>query len=202
MSVYLDDHFAFDLAAILAAWLKPGQDLDEARIVSLQADDALEQAFQQALEFLSLRARSEAEIRQHLRKHKMAPEVIEHTLARLRSGGFADDAQFARAWVENRTTFRPRSRRALAWELKQKGISGDAAEAVLSGLDEESLAYQAGLKKAQHLTDLDWNDFRTKLSGFLARRGFSYGLISGTVSRLWQETHNGQHTADNNEDRQ
>ncbi len=202
VSVYLDGHFGFDLASILAAWLKPGQDLDEARIASLQADDRREQAYQRALQFLSPRNRSESELRQHLRKHKVAPELIEHTLGRLRSNGVVDDAQFARGWIENRTTFRPRSRRALSWELRQKGVSTDTAETVLAAVEDEALAYQAGLKKAQHLMHLDWNDFRTKLSGFLARRGFSYPVISATVSRLWQETHSGQQTADDNEDTQ
>lgn len=202
MSIYLDGQFAFDVAAIIAAWLKPGEDLDEARIASLQADDAHERALQQALDYLSYRSRSESEIRQHLRKHRVEDEVVEHTLERLRTGRLADDAQFARTWVENRTTFRPRSRRALSWELWQKGVPPEAAEAVLAALDEDALAYAAGLKKASRWADLDWNSFRTKLSGFLARRGFAYPVVSGAVLRLWTETHPGQPTTDNNEDYQ
>ncbi len=34
--------------------------------------------------------------------------------------------QFARAWVENRTMFRPRSRRMMAMELRQKGLDDEA----------------------------------------------------------------------------
>lgn len=200
VSIYLDGQFAFDLAGIVAAWLKPGQELDQAKISSLQADDLRERAYQQALAFLSYRTRSEAEIRQHLRKRKIAPDVIEHTLDRLRSNRLADDGQFARAWVENRSTFRPRGRRALSWELKRKGIAADTAESALGGLDEDALAREAGLKKAGRLVDLEWDDFRAKLTGFLARRGFSYPVIAGAVSRLWDETHAGRHTADDNED--
>jgi len=200
VSVYLDGQFAFDLTGIVAAWLKPGQILDQTEIASLQADDMRERAFQQALAFLSYRTRSEAEIRQYLRKHKVAPDVIEQTLNRLRSSRLADDSQFAHAWVENRSAFRPRSRRALSWELKQKGIPAETAESVLAGLDEDALAHEAGLKKAARLVDLEWDDFRTKLTGFLARRGFSYPVISAAVSRLWDETHAGRHTADDNED--
>jgi regulatory protein len=200
VSIYLDGQFAFDLAGIVAAWLKPGQELDQAKIASLQADDIRERAYQQSLDFLSYRTRSEAEIRQHLRKHMVAADVIEHTLDRLRSIRLADDSQFARAWVENRSTFRPRGRRALSWELKQKGIAAETAESALAGLDEDALAHEAGLKKAARLVDLEWDDFRTKLTGFLARRGFSYPVIAGAVSRLWDETHAGRHTADDNED--
>ncbi len=91
--------------------------------------------------------------------------------------------------MENRSTFRPRSRRALAVELRQKGIPDDAVQAALTDVDEEALAYEAGLKRARRLEALEWNEFRTKLSEFLARRGFPYSVVAPVVSRLWTETH-------------
>ncbi len=200
VSIYLDGQLAFDLAGILAAWLKPGQDLDQRRIEELQAEDIRERAYQESLTFMNYRPRSEAEIRQHLRKRKVAAEVIQQTLDRLRGNHLADDRGFARAWIENRSTFRPRSRRALSWELKQKGIPQEIAEPALAGLDEEALAHQAGQKKATHLANLEWDGFRTKLTAFLARRGFSYPVAATVVSRLWSETHAGGNTADSNED--
>ncbi len=69
----------------------------------------------------------------------------------------------------------------------------------LAGLDEEALAYEAGLKKARRLEVLEWNEFRKKLSEFLARRGFPYSVIAPTVSRIWNETHAEQNTIDNEE---
>ncbi len=199
VNIHLDGEYAFSLARIVAAWLKVGQELGEEKLTSLQTEDARERALQQALLFLSYRARSESEIRQNLRKHEFPPEVIEQTLERLREEKFADDKQFARAWVENRNTFRPRSRRALAMELRQKGITEDATQSALAGLDEEALAYQAGQKKARQLKVQEWNEFRKKLSEFLARRGFPYSVIAPTVSRLWNEAHTEQHTIDNEE---
>ena len=201
VNIYLDGEFAFGLARIAAAWLQTGQTLDEEKIAKLQAEDLRERALQQALLFLSYRARSEAEIRQNLRKHEYPEQVIEATLERLRQDGFANDKQFARAWVENRNTFRPRGRRALAMELRQKGIDDDAIQSVLEGVDEETLAYEAGLKKAGRLRVQEWNDFRKKLGEFLARRGFSYPVIASTVTSLWDEIHGSgeQHTIDDEE---
>lgn len=196
VDIDLDGQHAFSVARILAAWLKIGQELSPQKITSLQAADALERAHQQALFYLSYRTRSEAEIRQYLRKHKVAANVIEQTLDRLHQSRLADDHQFARMWVENRATFRPRGRRLLAWELRQKGLSGEAAASALSDLDEAGLAYQAGLKKARQLGASQWIDFRTKLSGFLARRGFPYSVITPVISRLWTETHAGQPISD------
>lgn len=189
VNVYLDGEFAFGLARIVAAWLHVGQELDEQKIEKLQADDSRERAMHQALLFLSYRARSESEIRQNLSKHEMPDAVIEETLKRLRLEGFANDKKFASAWVENRSTFRPRGRRALAMELRQKGIDDTTIESVLEGVDDEALAYEAGQKKAGKLKVQEWTEFRKKLSEFLARRGFSYSVITPVVRRLWDESH-------------
>jgi regulatory protein len=192
VNIHLDGNYAFGLSRITAAWLKVGQELSEDKIASLQAEDSRELAYQQALLFLSYRARSESEIRQNLSKHEIPSDVIEQTLERLRENRLADDHQFARAWVENRNTFRPRSRRALQMELRQKGLSDETSQSALEGLDEEALAYEAGLKKARRLQSEEWSGFRKKLSEHLARRGFPYSVIAFVVSRIWKETHTEQ----------
>ena len=189
VNIHLDGEYAFGLARIVAAWLQVGQTLDEEKIAKIQAEDARERAMQQALLFLGYRARSEKEIRQNLSKHEFPEAVIEETLERLRQNGFANDKQFADAWVENRSSFRPRGRRALTLELRQKGIDDSTIESVLVDIDEEALAYEAGLKKARKLRVQEWSDFRKKTSEFLARRGFSYSVIAPIVSRLWNEIH-------------
>lgn len=188
VNIHLDGEYAFGLARIVAAWLHTGQTLDEAKIAQLQAEDARDRAMQQAMLFLSFRVRSEKEIRQNLSKHEIPDAVIEETLDRLRENGFADDKQFASAWVENRNTFRPRGRRALTLELRQKGIQEADIESALIEINEEALAYEAGLKKARKLKVQEWSEFRKKLSDFLARRGFSYSVIAPIILRLWDET--------------
>lgn len=193
VNVHLDGEFAFGLARIVAAWLKVGDVLDEAKIQKMQTEDARERAFQQAMLFLSYRARSESEIRRNLLKHEIPDEVVEETLARLRQDGLANDEQFARAWVENRSTFRPRSRRMLAMELRQKGLDEETASSALDEIDDEALAYEAAQKKAERFATLEWQDYRKKLSEFLARRGFSYAVIAPVVSKIWNETHNKEH---------
>jgi len=189
VNIYLDGEYAFGLARIVAAWLKVSQELDEKKIEQLQAEDAGERALQQAMLFLSYRARSESEIRQNLRKHEIPEAVIDQTLERLRQDGLANDNQFAASWVENRSMFRPRSRRMLAMELRQKGLDDESTQSALQGVDDEALAYEAAQKRAARYKDLQWNDFRKKLSDFLARRGFSYSVTSTVVTRIWNETH-------------
>ena len=114
VNIHLDGEYAFGLARIVAAWLQVGQVLDDEKIAKLQAEDAREQAMQQALLFLSYRARSEKEIRQNLSKHEIPEAVIEETLERLRRDGFANDKKFASAWVENRSVSHPAPHRGSA----------------------------------------------------------------------------------------
>jgi regulatory protein len=188
VNVYLDGEFAFGLARFTVGWLKVGQELSEEKISVLQAEDAGEVTYQKALHFLSYRPRSSAEIRQNLAKRGSPAALVDETLARLQRAGLVNDMDFARAWVENRNTFRPRSKSALQFELRRKGIGDEIVRPVLDELvDEQALAFEAARKYALRLAGREWLDFRQKLSGFLARRGFSYTTITPIVSEVWKE---------------
>jgi regulatory protein len=189
VNVYLDDQFSFGLARIVAAWLVVGQSLSEEKIAALQAEDAREAAYQKALRFLSYRPRSVDEVRRNLQKHKVPTDVIGTTLERLQNGGLLGDVQFAQAWVDNRNAFRPRSRRALAAELRRKGLADEVIQSALDGtVDEAALALDAAHKYVRKLDGLEWQEFRKKLGGFLGRRGFSYEVIAPVLRRVWEET--------------
>jgi regulatory protein len=188
VNIYLDGEFAFGLALITAGWLKVGQELSVEKIAALQAEDANETAYQKALHYLSYRPRSSAEVRQNLLKRNIPAAAVEATLNRLQAARLVDDQEFARAWVENRNTFRPRSKMALRAELRRKGLSDEVVEPVLEAeVDEQALAFAAARKYAHRLSGLAWLEFRKKLGGFLARRGFSYTTLSPVVSEVWKE---------------
>ncbi|MBP7355811.1 MAG: RecX family transcriptional regulator [Longilinea sp.] len=190
VNVYLDGDFAFGLARVVAAWLQIGQILTPEKITSLQAQDTHEVAYQKALQLIAIRPRSTAEIQQRLTRHGFDPTVIEATLERLKENRLLDDAAFARLWVENRSTFRPRGRRALALELRQKGIAADAIDDALDeSVDDNALALQAAERYARRLQDLDWMAFRTRLSAFLGRRGFDYQTTAEVVRQVWASHH-------------
>lgn len=189
VSVFLDGEYAFGLAKIVAAWLQVGQVLDDAKIAALKDQDNSEVAFQKALRFLSYRPRSESEIQKKLSDQGYEASVIEAVLSKLRENRLIGDPEFARTWIENRNTFRPRSHRLLAFELRQKGVAEDVIQETLAdSVDEEELAYQAAIRYVRRLESADWETFRQKLSGFLGRRGFSYGTIAPVVRRVWSET--------------
>jgi regulatory protein len=188
VNIYLNGEFAFGLAAIVAAWLKVGQELSEEKIASLKVEDEREAAYQKALHFLSFRPRTLAEVRQNLKRRGISEPVIEETISRLRNAGLLNDEAFARAWVENRNTFHPRSKQVLRMELRRKGLSDEIVQTVLeTQVDEAALAFEAARKYALRLASLEWAEFRQKLGGFLTRRGFSYTTLAPVVSEVWKE---------------
>jgi regulatory protein len=188
VNIYLDGAFAFGLARITAGWMKVGLELSDEKIAALKDDDAHEMTYQKALHFLSYRPRSSYEVRKNLINRGTPPPLVEETVTRLQRAGLVNDQEFAQAWVENRNTFRPRSRSALRMELRRKGLSDEVIQKVLDEhVDEEALANIAAQKYGPRLAGLEWLDFRQKLSGYLARRGFSYTTISPVVSKVWKE---------------
>jgi regulatory protein len=189
VNVYLDGEFAFGLERVAAAWLRIGQELSDEKIAQLQSEDEGEKAYQQALKLLSYRPRSVAEVQKKLEGRGVPENVLAEVIARLHRSGLLDDARFAREWAENRSEFRPRSRRALAIELRQRGLDNDSIAQAVTELDDDNLAYQAARKYSHRLQGLEWQAFRQKLVGFLGRRGFNYAVAAPVVRRVWDENH-------------
>lgn len=187
VNIYLDGEFAFGLSRIVAARLQIGKELDKEKIVSLKAQDQEEKAYQRVLNYLSYRLRSEQEVRQFLKRHEFSDLTIDAVIQRLHSSGLVDDHMFAELWVENRLEFRPRGRRALAAELRQKGINNNIIDDVLHDIDDNEVALQLAQKQASKYEQLDWQEFRRKLSAYLARRGFYYQTIAPIVKQIWSE---------------
>jgi regulatory protein len=187
VSVFLDGEYSFGLNRIVAAWLQVGQELSEEKIQQLKGEDEKEAAYQQALRLLNSRARSTAEVRQSLEKKEYSQEVVEETVTRLSNNGLLDDERFAQAWVENRSEFRPRSKWALSVELRQRGLDQEIIDKTLEEIDDEELAYLAGLKHSRKLDTSDWSTFRKQLSNFLLRRGFRYDIAGNITNKIWEE---------------
>jgi regulatory protein len=186
VNVYLDGRFAFGLAAIEAARLRVGQVLSDEDIARLRQRDTAERAAGRALDLLSYRPRSEAEIRERLTE-RYDPETAGEVLERLRRSGLVDDREFARYWVQNRLEHNPRGAAALRQELYQKGVDESAIEEALAEYDEEEAATRAAETARRKLRGLPPDVFRRRLTDYLLRRGFSYGVVRAVVQQALEE---------------
>ena len=190
VNIHLDGSFAFGLSNVVAAWLHTGQTLSDEKIATLQKQDEIESAYQRALHFLSYRPRSVREVRDRLASAGFENHVIDDVQKRLEDKGYIGDLQFAQQWIENRAAFRPRSHRALMYELRQKGVHEEVITDALAGApDEEGQARQAAVKYHRRLQGLDSKAFFNRLGGYLGRLGFSYSIIKPVVEETWQQLH-------------
>lgn len=187
VNIYLDGEFAFSLARIVAAWLQIGQDLSEEKIANLQSADAEETAYQRTLLLLKSRPRTHAEIARSLQTQNIPENIQQAIFERLQRSGLIDDAAFARAWITNRSEFRPRGQNALRYELRQHGVEESIIQQVLTEnpVDEYQQAMRAAEKYARKLAGNDAPTFRRKLGGFLARRGFNYETSARVIAHYW-----------------
>ncbi len=186
--VEIDGALTLVVAKPLAASLRLGQRVTDDDLASLARAEAVEEAVQRGLRLVAIRPRSERELAEALSRARVPEPVQQEALARLRETGAADDRAFAQAWVENRQAFRPRSRLALKVELRRKGVAADTISATLEGLSDEEAALQAARAVGRRLQGLPHEEFRRRLGGILARRGFDYSTVRPVVERLWRET--------------
>jgi len=192
ISVDLNGSFAFALPAALVAseHLEVGDELDESRVTRLLADDEQVRATNAALTFLGYRARSEREVRDRLRRGRYSQGAIDRAIARLHEWRYLDDADFARRWVENRSTHRPRGRRLLQQELRQKGIASETVRDVIaeSDLDEIAMATALARQRAPSYQGQDPLAVRRRLGGYLARRGYGFGVVRAALDAALGES--------------
>ncbi len=182
VNVYLDDVFAFGLAASLAVDLRVGMTLTADQITALKSADEVERAREKALNYLSFRPRSEAELHTYLTHSGFTEATIAEVLHRLQEVGLVDDEAFARYWVDNRVRYRPRGRRMLIQELRQKDIASSVIETTLTEYDEVAAAQQVAEEQARRLAHLPVDRLRRRLWDRLARRGFSPDIIQEVLA--------------------
>jgi regulatory protein len=177
INVYLNGEYAFSLAVITAVNLKVGVLLSDEEIARLRTADAVERARGRALNYLSYRPRSEWEVREYLQKREFSSSVIDTVVNALSEVNLIDDDAFAQYWLENRARFRPKGKRVLSQELRQKGVASHQIDIALELYDEEEAAQRVFEEQARRLTSLPPDVFRRRLTERMARRGFSYDMI-------------------------
>jgi regulatory protein len=188
VSVFIDGEFAFGLGAslTLAEGLAVGDDLSSERVAALRARDEVGRATEAALRLVAQRPRSVHELRDRLRRREFAPESIEAAVERLTEWRYVDDTDFARLWVEHRERHRPRGRRLLEAELRQKGVDREIVREALDAaeIDEFAAALELGRAKLRGYAGLEAVVVRRRLGGYLARRGYQAETVRRVLASL------------------
>ncbi len=144
-----------------------------------------EQARDVCLRLLTTRARSRAELEAQLTKRGFPDDVSARVLDRLTEVGLVDDAAFAEQWVRERRTNAGKGKRALASELRTKGIDAEVIAETLDSIDAGEWRVRAEELVAAKLRRENLDDemkVTRRLVAMLARRGYSQGMAFDVVS--------------------
>lgn len=146
-----------------------------------------EQAHALCLRLLTVRARTRAELAGQLAKRGYPDEAAEAVLARLEAVGLIDDEDFTEQWVRSRQANAGKGKRALAAELRTKGVAEELIAGVLDGIDagaERGRAEQLVERRLRRevLGDGDDPKVMRRLVGMLARRGYSQSMAVAVVA--------------------
>lgn len=173
------DTYAIDSDVFLEADLQVGTKLDLDAVTALLRADDVVAAKLTASRQLAYRARSTAELRKTLADRGFADEVIAEVIARFLELGYLNDEEFARRWIASRDQIAPRGARLLRQELRQKGIDADLAQRSLAEaeLDDLATARRLAERRMDRLRDLPVDKARSRLAGYLQRRGFSHETV-------------------------
>jgi regulatory protein len=136
------------------------------------------------LDALTGQARSRRELADKLAKKLVPVEVAERLLDRFEEVGLIDDEAFARLWVSHRQPGKGLARRALAQELRRKGVDDEVAREVLDEVDpadEEEAARRLVRRKLRSLSRVDDLTATRRLVAMLARKGYGSGMAYAVV---------------------
>jgi regulatory protein len=136
------------------------------------------------LDQLTGRARSRSDLAAKLAQRHVPDEIASRLLDRFEEVGLVDDAAFAREWVAQRQEGRGLARRALAQELRRKGIDDDVARDALGTVDESAEVESARLlvqRKLRSVRGLETDKAVRRLVAMLARKGHSSSVAYRVV---------------------
>jgi regulatory protein len=136
------------------------------------------------LRLLTMSPRTRSQLAEALQRKNVPEDVAERVLGRFSEVGLIDDAAFAQSWVESRHRGRGLAGRALAAELRQRGVDDETVKEAVAALDpdqEESRARELVDRRLASTRGIDPVRRMRKLVGMLARKGYSPGLAYRVV---------------------
>jgi regulatory protein len=170
---------------------RPGGDSDSQRTeLEPPPQDPAERARAICLRLLTGTPRTRKQLADALAKRDIPEDVAEAVLSRFEDVGLIDDAAFADAWVESRHHGRGLARRALARELRTKGVDSALIDEAVGQLDseqEEATARELVARRLRATRGLERDRRLRRLAGMLARKGYPEGMALRVVKQALDE---------------
>jgi regulatory protein len=196
-NIYADGAFVAGVSdeALLRTGLRTGDEISDERLKALLQAEEETGAKHAALRFLAHRPRTRKEVRDKLREKEFGDKDIEKVLDNLTQAGLLNDMEFAKMYVRDALSAKPVGKNLLRQRLLLFGVDKATVDEVLqeafSTVNDEAAAMEAGrkfLKKSLATRKAsDKAQLRSRLAGFLNRRGFSWATIEPVMKTLIKE---------------
>jgi regulatory protein len=194
-NIFIDNNFKFgiDFDNLLKFNLKVGDEVEEKELEKIIFKAEASKLLESLGKFLSLRPRSRKEIIERIKirifkkdladfidKESLKTEVLE----KIEKNGLINDREFSLWFIKQRTTFRPKSKKALFFELRKKGIDLKIIDEVLEKFNDQREAFKIIEKKKYILEKLPLDKKKEKITSILSYRGFCWETIKNVLQKF------------------
>ncbi|MGE5614222.1 MAG: regulatory protein RecX [Bacillota bacterium] len=190
LSVYIDGKFAFTISEsnFLSMNLYDDLDLSEEKIDYIKNTLNFLEAKDKAIRFLTMKLRTEKEVRDKLRESGYDNNCIEMVINELKAIGYINNKLYAQKYIYDRAKLKPQSKKMMKRQLLLKGISEDIADEVLKDWKVDDLTVARSLVKRKFgKYEMSDEKVRRKAQSFLIYRGFSTGTIKEALRDLAED---------------
>jgi len=189
ISIYIDNKYAFSIPneEYLRLNLYERTELSEEEVKKIREEINIRAATQNGIRMLYSKDRTEYEMRQNLIRKGFDEDTAEGAVMQLKSMGYINDRLYAHKYISDRLKLKPKSKKALMYELQKKGIDREIIAEVLDEfeMDESIIAYRIARKKFNKY-DISDPLIQKRIFSFLAHRGFSNEIINDVIKQLMQ----------------
>lgn len=190
LSIYIDGKFSFTISEddYLSMNLYDKPVLTEDTVDYIKNTLNFCEAKSLAVRYLSMKLRTEKEIRVKLQNEGYDSVCIEKVIDELKAIGYINNKLYAQKYVYDRSKLKPLSKKLLKQELQTRGIPGNVADEVLDDWKvEDMVVAESLLKRKFGKYDLTDEKILKKAYMFLLHRGFSHDTIREALHNVVEE---------------
>lgn len=177
MRIFIDNRYGFTIPQddYIRNHLYEEEEITEEKLLHIRQNVLVHAARDRAVRYLIIKDRSEGELIKKLTDSGFDADVAKSAAEALKSIGYLNDNRYAMKYLAERIRTKALSKKALCFELEQKGISHEIIEEAFSEFetDDEEIALRAARKKFGKY-DLNDQKVERKVLSFLIHRGFSF----------------------------
>jgi len=188
VSIYIDGEFKFGVYknVFITLGIATGDEIDENQMAEMIAEDEYKRGINAALSYISYQQRTEKEVRDKLAKDQLDSKLVKRIIDAIKGYGYINDYVYAKDYISFKIEHSGTNK--IKSKLKEKGISDEVLNELLSAYSEsymESKALAVAEKKNESFGErLEYSKRYSRLTGFLTRRGYPYGIVKSVVASV------------------